>query len=93
MFGKKAPSLWRLPELSESVKSVSCQLPSGKWVPARPIGLFGIRHRFSLAWKVFTGQCDALLWPEDDPAEQDIASSLEILVSDDRIAVNLTEIV
>ena len=34
-----------------------------KWVPCRPIGLSGIVNRFKLAWMVFTGKADALIWP------------------------------
>jgi len=35
---------------------------NGKWVPARPLGLYGIRHRIALAWDVLTGKADALYW-------------------------------
>lgn len=38
----------------------------GKWVPARPIGLSGLRHRLKMALKVFTGRADVLTW-ECDP--------------------------
>jgi hypothetical protein len=35
------------------------------WTAARPVSLSSLRTRFSLAWKVFTGQADALLWRGD----------------------------
>lgn len=34
----------------------------GKWVPARPEGRKGLFRRFKLAWKVFTGKADVLVW-------------------------------
>jgi hypothetical protein len=37
---------------------------NGRWVPARPIGLSYLSNRFKLAWMVFTGKADALIWPE-----------------------------
>ena len=38
---------------------------NGKWVPARPIGLHSLANRIRLAWLVFTGKADALIWPEN----------------------------
>jgi hypothetical protein len=33
------------------------------WWPARPIGYYGgLNRRFKLAWKVFTGKADVLVW-------------------------------
>lgn len=32
------------------------------WKLARPIGRTGLRRRVNLAWKVFTGKADVLLW-------------------------------
>lgn len=42
-------------------------LGKGRWVAARPLGYSGYRlvTRFKIAWKVFTGQYDALRWIED----------------------------
>ncbi|AUR87471.1 hypothetical protein NVP1101O_060 [Vibrio phage 1.101.O._10N.261.45.C6] len=34
----------------------------GKWVPARPEGREGFLRRVKLAWKVFTGKADVLVW-------------------------------
>ncbi len=35
-----------------------------QYVPARPIGFWSWRERFRLAWLVFTGRADALVWPQ-----------------------------
>lgn len=40
-----------------------CQLPDGRWVPARPLGFASLLQRFRCAWLVFTGKADALTWP------------------------------
>jgi hypothetical protein len=37
-----------------------------RWLLARPMGLFSLRNRIYLAWLVFTGKADALVWPEDE---------------------------
>jgi hypothetical protein len=34
-----------------------------KWVPARPLGFYSVITRFKMAWLVFTGKADALVWP------------------------------
>lgn len=47
-------------------------MPNGDWVPARPKGFYSLSRRLSLAYKVFSGQCDALLWPEDSFSMQDV---------------------
>ena len=33
-----------------------------KWVPARPYSYGGLFTRIKIAWKVFTGEYDALKW-------------------------------
>lgn len=33
------------------------------WVPARPEGFASITYRLKATWLVFTGQADALVWP------------------------------
>jgi hypothetical protein len=38
---------------------------NGKWVPARPLGLDTLANRIRLAWLVFMGKADALIWPEN----------------------------
>jgi len=35
------------------------------WIPARPEGMYSLKSRFILAWKVFSGKCDALYWMDD----------------------------
>lgn len=44
--------------------SVTCCLPNGKWVAARPLGWQGIclKRRIKAAWMVFTGRADVLVW-------------------------------
>ena len=60
---KKSPLVWRLKDLFVSANELRCEIEKGKWVPCRPIGYFGIRHRFRAAWLVFSGQADAVTWP------------------------------
>lgn len=38
-------------------------LIKGRYVPARPIGLFNIQHRIKMAWAVFKGRADVVFWP------------------------------
>jgi hypothetical protein len=40
----------------------TCPVAGEYWVPARPLSMTGIKTRIMLAWKVFTGECDALTW-------------------------------
>ena len=35
---------------------------NGNWVPARPLGFFGVVGRLKAAWLVFSGKADALIW-------------------------------
>jgi hypothetical protein len=67
---KRSPTLYRLRELFEGANSCSTQLPNGKWVPARLMGFFHFPTRVRIAWGVFTGRYDAVVWPEDDPSER-----------------------
>ena len=65
---KKAPSLYEFNELPCMCKDANgCQTMAkinGRWVPARSLGLDTLPNRFRLAWMVFTGKADAILWPE-----------------------------
>ena len=65
---KNAPTLYNLEELFNDLNNKLCSHTSshinGRWVPARPKGLYSIKNRIQLAWMVFTGKADALLWPE-----------------------------
>jgi len=40
-------------------------IQEAKWVPARPLGYPSFSHRVKAAWLVFTGEADALVWPQD----------------------------
>lgn len=62
---KKAPSLIHADEISSVRSGSSLVFINGKWVHARPIGHFSLANRIQLAWMVFTGKADALVWPED----------------------------
>lgn len=39
---------------------------SGRWIPARWLGSDSIFNRLKLAWMVFKGEADALVWPEGE---------------------------
>lgn len=60
---KKYPNEWRLSHLLASVDQCAAHI-NGKWVPARALGLASFVNRIRLAWLVFTGRADALIWPE-----------------------------
>lgn len=60
----KAPNNWKLEELYEITHRSPRAYINDKWVPSRPMGLFSIVSRIKLAWSVFTGKADALVWPE-----------------------------
>ena len=62
---KRAPSLWEFRQLQNYGELVGAEAQiNGKWVPARPLGLGTIVSRLKLAWMVFTGKADAVVWPE-----------------------------
>lgn len=46
---------------------VSEEYEPGKWRPARPCPWFGFRlkERLRIAWRVFTGEWDALRWGDE----------------------------
>jgi len=50
----------------ETIKKwdVGAETSSGGYVPCRPIGhnLYSFWYRLRVAWYVFTGQYDALIW-------------------------------
>jgi hypothetical protein len=60
----QAPYRWTIDELTSHVTEarVSTSI-NGRWVPARPWGLDTLPSRVRLAWEVFTGRADALVWP------------------------------
>lgn len=59
---KKAPNIWRLRDLFVAANGSQAEI-EGRWVPARPLGFYGVTHRFRAAWMVFTGKADAVVWP------------------------------
>lgn len=66
-----APNEWTLETISKHIDQrgggVSAEVAPGRWEPARPFGFFSIQSRVRLAWDVFTGQADALYWPNQPP--------------------------
>ncbi len=58
----KAPNILTFEDLSSAHENQT--EINGKWVPARPLGLFSFHWRLKLAWMVFTGKADAFTWPE-----------------------------
>jgi len=61
----KAPTIYTLERLLKTaVEGTEAEI-DGKWVPARPLGYYSIKHRIKAAWLVFTGKADAVTWPGD----------------------------
>lgn len=58
----KAPCLWHLEDLLKQSTTVSREV-DGKYIPARPLGFMSLGNRIRLAWMVFTGKADAVIWP------------------------------
>lgn len=62
---RKAPNIWTLKQLLiHCYKGAKSSKDNVRWVPARPIGFFGLRHRFKCAWMAFTGKADLIKWPQ-----------------------------
>ena len=60
------PTLWGLRNLVAHVNDGDTQIflnDEVGYVPARPAGYPSLRERFKIAWLVFTGQADAVIWP------------------------------
>lgn len=61
---KKTPNIIHLKsELREALFDTHANI-NDKWVPARPLGFSSWKYRLKATWLVFTGQADALIWPE-----------------------------
>ena len=62
---RRTPSIYKLENLYNMVarNDVSCGLPDGRYVPARPLGFQSARYRLRAAWLVWTGRADAVVWP------------------------------
>jgi hypothetical protein len=59
----KDPSIRCVIDVIVHAQTTEHQLPDGRYVPARPIGWGGMRHRIKATWLVWTGRADALVWP------------------------------
>ena len=59
----RGTTIWPLGILLEHCADCSTMLPTGEWVPARPIGRDGWAHRFKAAWMVWRGRADVVVWP------------------------------
>ena len=62
---KNAPSLYKLEHLVHigTNPETETEHPTGAWIPARYMGLYNLKNRLRLAIGVFTGKCDAVVWP------------------------------
>jgi hypothetical protein len=58
------PTIYTPESLKRTTENVSCGLPDGRWVAARPAGWSGLclRKRLRCAWMVFIGRADVLRW-------------------------------
>lgn len=60
-------SIFTAETVRDCARSVTCEAPDGRWVPARPMGYpGGWRYRIKAAWLVFTGKADAVTWPDGE---------------------------
>lgn len=57
----KYPNLVLIENLNPNISN--SKKIDGKYVPCRACGYPSFRHRVKMAWLVFTGQADALIWP------------------------------
>ncbi|MBN22697.1 MAG: hypothetical protein CL678_15540 [Bdellovibrionaceae bacterium] len=65
MFKKKKmkyPGLYTLTGL-RTMNDCKTYCDGEGWVPARPLGYPSLRNRIRIAWMVFTGKADAIVWP------------------------------
>jgi hypothetical protein len=61
---RRAPSVYTPSTLAAALKDAPPRAAlGGKWLPARPLGMFSIKSRLQLAWEVFSGRADVLRWP------------------------------
>ena len=56
--------IWTLEQLRD--KNIPLACINGKWCPARPLNnkYRTLKERLIEAWKVFTGEAEAFIWPE-----------------------------
>lgn len=62
MRRRQLPNIRHIDNVIRSASEVSCGLPDGRYVPARPLGWQSWTMRWKAAWLVFTGRADALLY-------------------------------
>ncbi len=62
-----APCPWTINSIIEHISNGPQTEVRGVRVPVRPFGYYGMRSRLHLAWLVFTGRADALVWPDQNP--------------------------
>jgi hypothetical protein len=55
--------MYKLESLIKDANNDQAEI-NGKWVPARPIRIYGFWHDLKDAWAVFTRKADAVEWPE-----------------------------
>ncbi len=59
----KYPRLCNITDLIKTAGDCQREVEPGLWAPTRPLGLCTLRFRFRVAWMVFTGRADAVVWP------------------------------
>lgn len=60
------PNLWELRHLVDYIQfGPATKTHEKQWVPARALGFGSFRSRVKIAWLVFTGKADAVIWPGD----------------------------
>jgi hypothetical protein len=57
----KYPNIMNADHLIRTGNEVMAEI-DGKWVAARPLGFASFINRFLLAWMVFTGKADVVVW-------------------------------
>lgn len=67
---KKYPKIYTLKQFSDTLNAHKRVEINGKWYPARPSGLQSLYYRLKAAYLVFTGQADAIIWPQDEIRNQ-----------------------
>jgi hypothetical protein len=66
MFEYQTPQLFQADDIRDSETQTQITRQGAScWTASRPLSLPSLRTRLSLAWKVFTGQADALVWRGD----------------------------
>lgn len=61
--------IWKLRDLVEWTRSNNTRdLSTDAWMPTRPLNyqFESLRERLRAVWLVFTGQAEAVIWPEDE---------------------------